>query len=127
LITGVSSGIGAIYARLAKRGYDLILVARNQSRLAALAQRLRDETSRSVNAAGLIGSFRRRLPVAAKIALATAGTTAEVPGSPIPPGGLKLSTNLDSRRLVDAQDLTQGGLRGSARAAPRATKPGAAA
>jgi len=49
LITGASTGIGAIYAdRLAKRGYDLILVARNQSRLAAVAQRLRDETSRSV-------------------------------------------------------------------------------
>src|ERR1700676_4232251 len=40
---------GAIYAdRLAKRGYDLILVARNQSRLAALAQRLKNETGRSV-------------------------------------------------------------------------------
>jgi len=49
LITGASSGIGAIYAdRLAKRGYDLILVARNQSRLDALAQRLRAETGRSV-------------------------------------------------------------------------------
>jgi NAD(P)-dependent dehydrogenase (short-subunit alcohol dehydrogenase family) len=49
LITGASSGIGAIYAdRLARRGYDVILVARNQSRLAAVAQRLRDETSRSV-------------------------------------------------------------------------------
>ena len=49
LITGASSGIGAIYAdRLARRGYDLILVARNQSRLEALAARLRDETGCSV-------------------------------------------------------------------------------
>src|SRR5260370_25497047 len=49
LITGASAGIGAIYAdRLAKRGYDLILVARNQSRLAALAQRLKNETGRSI-------------------------------------------------------------------------------
>lgn len=49
LITGASSGIGAIYAdRLAKRGYDPILVARNRSRLAALAQRLENETGRSV-------------------------------------------------------------------------------
>jgi len=36
-----------------------------------------------------IGSFRKRLPVAAKIALVTAGPMAEVPGSPIPPGGSK--------------------------------------
>src|ERR1700716_4254955 len=49
LITGASAGIGAIYAdRLAKRDYDLILVARNQSRLTALAQRLKNETGRSV-------------------------------------------------------------------------------
>jgi short-subunit dehydrogenase len=49
LITGASAGIGAIYAdRLAKRGYELILVARNQSRLAALAKRLRSDTGRSV-------------------------------------------------------------------------------
>jgi len=49
LITGASAGIGAIYAeRLAKRGYELILVARNRSRLAALAQRLTEETGRSV-------------------------------------------------------------------------------
>ncbi|MDK1373794.1 MULTISPECIES: SDR family oxidoreductase [unclassified Sinorhizobium] len=49
LITGASSGIGAIYAdRLARRGYDLILVARNQARLNELARRLTDETGRSI-------------------------------------------------------------------------------
>ncbi len=49
LITGASSGIGAVYAdRLARRGYDLILVARNRQRLDALARRLTDETGRSI-------------------------------------------------------------------------------
>ncbi|TCL68416.1 SDR family oxidoreductase [Rhizobium sp. BK251] len=49
LITGASTGIGAIYAdRLAKRGYDLILVARNKERLDAVAARVTSETGRSV-------------------------------------------------------------------------------
>jgi short-subunit dehydrogenase len=49
LVTGASSGIGAVYAdRLAKRGYDLILVARNEARLKSLAERLTRETGRSV-------------------------------------------------------------------------------
>jgi len=49
LITGASSGIGAVYAdRLARRGHDLILVARNRERLEALATRLREDTGRSV-------------------------------------------------------------------------------
>ena len=42
LITGASSGIGATYAdRFARRGHDLVLVARDEARLTDLAGRLR--------------------------------------------------------------------------------------
>ncbi|MEA9978472.1 MULTISPECIES: SDR family oxidoreductase [unclassified Pseudomonas] len=49
LITGASSGIGFTYAdRLAKRGFDLLLVARDQERLETMAFRLREETGVTV-------------------------------------------------------------------------------
>lgn len=45
LITGASSGIGTVYAeRFARRGHDLVLVARDKGRLDALAERLRHDT-----------------------------------------------------------------------------------
>lgn len=49
LITGASAGIGATYAdRLARRGHDLLLVARNPARLDALAEHLRASTGVAV-------------------------------------------------------------------------------
>ncbi len=50
LVTGASAGIGATYAdRLARRGYNLILVARNRERLESLAANLRSQTGRTVD------------------------------------------------------------------------------
>ena len=50
LITGASSGIGATYAdRFAARGHDLVLVARDAARLAALAETLRAKTGVAVD------------------------------------------------------------------------------
>ena len=51
VVTGASSGIGAIYAdRLARRGYDLILVARSRNKLNEVAGRIAGATGRGVQA-----------------------------------------------------------------------------
>lgn len=50
LITGASTGIGATYAeRFARRGHDLVLVARDRARMESLAARLRQETGVAID------------------------------------------------------------------------------
>ena len=49
VITGASSGIGAVYAdRLARRGHDLLLIARRKERLEQLAAEITGRTGRKV-------------------------------------------------------------------------------
>lgn len=50
LITGASSGIGATYAeRFARRGHDLVLVARDKARMELLADHLRRENGVAID------------------------------------------------------------------------------
>src|SRR5580692_1664121 len=51
LVTGASRGIGAVYAdRLAKRGYDLILVGRSEAALKTLTASLASASGRHISA-----------------------------------------------------------------------------
>jgi uncharacterized protein len=62
LVTGASSGIGAVYAdRLARRGFNLVLVARDQARMQALAAQLRKATGREVEVVPADLTDRRQL------------------------------------------------------------------
>jgi short-subunit dehydrogenase len=54
VITGASSGLGAAYAdRLARRGEDVVLVARRAEALAEVAERIAEETGRAAEVLAL--------------------------------------------------------------------------
>jgi len=107
LVTGASTGIGAIYAdRLARRSYDLILVARDAARLEALATRLRTETGRKVDV--LVADLTDRGDVAAVEArlAADATITMLVNNAGMSLTGTLLDSSVDSVERLIALNIT---------------------
>jgi uncharacterized protein len=102
VVTGASTGIGAVYARkLAKRGYDLVTVARNAARLEANASRIREETGRQVEViVADLSKSAEVLKLAQRIAgdatVALLVTNAGVSSQ----GGVLQNTVADAERLI---------------------------
>ncbi len=104
LITGASTGIGAVYARrLAARGYDLVLVARDEARLQALASGLQEIGAKAeILPADLTrregrAKVERRLEADATITLLAnnAGTAVNGPLASNDPDGLERMVELN--------------------------------
>jgi len=107
LVTGASSGIGAIYAdRLARRGYDLILVARSRERLDGLAKRLRDETGRAIEAVAADLSGKVDLTRVEAILRTNAGITMLVNNAGIGATGPLLLSDVDKMDDMIALNVT---------------------
>jgi hypothetical protein len=98
LITGASSGIGAVYAdRLAKRGHDLVLVARDAARMHTLAERLRGETGVAVEVlpadltdAKALAGIEAKLRKDSRVGLLVNNAGAALPGGFAEPDAEKL-------------------------------------
>jgi short-subunit dehydrogenase len=99
LVTGSSTGIGAVYAdRFARRGHDLVLVARNSARMGALAERLRSETGVSVDVAQAdltdpqdLTRIEQRLREDARIGVLVNNAGTAIPGGFLKQNGEELS------------------------------------
>ncbi|WOS65022.1 SDR family NAD(P)-dependent oxidoreductase [Sinorhizobium fredii] len=106
LITGASSGIGAIYAdRLARRGYDLILVARNSARLNELAKRLTDETGRAVEVVAVDLGNKADLGRVEQILQTDASITLLVNNAGVGATGPLLASNVDKMEEMIALNV----------------------
>ena len=113
LITGASSGIGEIYAdRLARRGYDLVLVGRNVDKLSALKESLAAATGRHVEriaadlgSAADLARVEQRLASDAAISLLvnSAGLTG---AGPLSAGNLDTLTEMLEVNVVALTRLT---------------------
>jgi hypothetical protein len=96
LITGASTGIGAVYAdRLAKRGYDLILVARNQQKLNEVAAELKSTGRRIETIAADLTAPADVKRIADRLS-SDASITALVNNAGVSVEGKLLTSNIDS-------------------------------
>lgn len=107
LVTGASAGIGATYAdRLARRGHDLVLVARDAARLSALAETLKAQYGVAVDV------LRADLSVAADLRLVEkrlredAAITLLVNNAGIGPKGALLADDIDYLDTMIALNVT---------------------
>lgn len=99
LITGASTGIGATYAdRFAKRGHDLVLVARDGARLKELADRLVQATGVTVDVLGAdltdpadLAKVETRLKEDARIGILVNNAGTSLPGGFLEQGADTLS------------------------------------
>jgi uncharacterized protein len=101
IITGASTGIGAVYARkLAERGYDLITVARNAERLEANASRIREESGRAVEV--IVADLSERVDV---LKLAKRIAEDETVAFLVNNAGVSTQGGVLQNSLVDAESL----------------------
>ena len=106
LITGASTGIGAVYAdRLAKRGYGLILVARSQEKLSEVAARLKATGSTIETMAADLTKKRDVLRVAERLST-DAAITALVNNAGMGSAGKLLDANIDDLELMIDLNVT---------------------
>lgn len=117
LVTGASSGIGTVFARsLARRGHDLILVARDGARLTALAAELAsDGASATTVVADLttdegLAATERAIEAAGRLDLlvnnAGFGTTGQLVDSP-----LAMQDQMLRLHVIAVSRITQAALR----------------
>jgi short-subunit dehydrogenase len=107
LITGASSGIGAVYAhRLAHAGYGLILVARNRERLQTLARRISGATGRTVEVIGADLTDKADLARVAAVLKTDAKITVLVNNAGVGATAPLLDSDIDKMEAMIALNVT---------------------
>src|SRR5258705_8157106 len=103
LVTGASRGIGAVYAdRLAKRGYDLILVARSEAPLKALTASLASASGRHITP--IVADLNNKIDLAKVETKLKESSTNPIPGNNAGIGAVAplLNANIDKMEEIIA-------------------------